>query len=494
MPYPEAIKDLKILFSSFHSLVVIETAEEDRAAMIATRAGNESGLKTYKWSIAQGIQPQEYEFTKESSDPKILLSTIKERKQKSLYILKELSSHLSDPKTLRLLKEASGHCAAWGSTILLLESNAKMPPELESEVVYYQVRMPTRDDYRKLVQNLLQDFKGATPKIELSKADADKFLDSLAGLTLKQARQMVAYCLAEDGKLSNLDIERVLERKTKLIQDSGALDFYPVKGESYKLGGFKNLKSFLTKTEAAFTEQARQMKLPWPKGILVVGVPGCGKSLTAKFIAQHWKMPLLKLDTGKMFDKYIGESEKNFRRAVELAEAMAPSVLWIDEMEKMIGTGGSADSSDGGLSKRIFGSLLTWLQEKRTPVYVVATANNLSEMPPELLRKGRFDEVFFVDLPTAQEREEIFNIHLELRSQTLPQGSMIDLIQATEGFSGAEIEQVVIGALMRSIHSQRPVTASDVFDEIQSTRPLSVSKADEIRRLRQMAKNQFVPV
>ena len=260
----------------------------------------------------------------------------------------------------------------------------------------------------------------------------------------------------------------------------------------FHLGGFDRLKSWLERAQIGFTAEAQQLNLPAPKGILLVGVQGCGKSLAAKIIARQWKLPLLKLDAGRLYDKYIGESEKNFRRAVTLAESMAPVVLWMDEIEKAMPSG--SGDSDGGLSRRMFGALLTWLQEKRTEVFVVATANDLSSLPPELLRKGRFDEIFFVDLPNEKEREDIFNIHLNLRKQDPGMFDMARLAAAAAGFSGAEIEQAVIASLYRALHLKRSLDTELLLKELAETVPLYVSRREDRQRLRETARDRFVNV
>jgi SpoVK/Ycf46/Vps4 family AAA+-type ATPase len=242
-----------------------------------------------------------------------------------------------------------------------------------------------------------------------------------------------------------------------------------------------------------FTQEARALNLSPPRGLLIVGVPGCGKSLAAKVIARDWKLPLVKLDAGRLFDKYIGESEKNFRKAIAMAESMAPLVLWIDEVEKgMVATGGG--EADAGLSRRLFGAFLTWLQEKRQEVFVVATANDLSILPPELLRKGRFDEIFFVDLPDLQEREAILKIHLTLRKQDPVAFDLAKIVAACDGFSGAEIEQAVVASMYRALSLKKPLDTELLLEEIRHTRPLSTSRREDIERLREMARDRFVNV
>jgi SpoVK/Ycf46/Vps4 family AAA+-type ATPase len=277
-----------------------------------------------------------------------------------------------------------------------------------------------------------------------------------------------------------------------MIERGGILEFFPVEENRFEIGGFARLKGWLENARVGFTPEARALNLEAPKGILLVGVQGCGKSLAAKFIARDWQLPLLKLDAGRLYEKYVGESEKNFRKATTLAEAMAPVVLWIDEVEKVFAQGGSSEA-DGGLSQRLFGAFLTWLQEKVEEVFVVGAANDLMSVPPELLRKGRFDEIFFVDLPTAEERVSIFTIHLRLRKQDPTKFDLPMLATATEGFSGAEIEQAVISALYRSLFTKQPLSAESIVEAARSTTPLSVARAEDIDAIRELG-TRFTPV
>jgi SpoVK/Ycf46/Vps4 family AAA+-type ATPase len=329
--------------------------------------------------------------------------------------------------------------------------------------------------------------------VDILAEDLNQLLRVLGGLTLEQARRALAFCVHEDGKLTGEDIKLILGQKSRIIREGGILDFIPIESNRYRLGGFERLKHWLCCTRVGFSGEARRFNLPSPRGILIVGVQGCGKSLAAKVIAREWQMPLLKLDAGRLFDKFIGESEKNFRKAIHLAESMAPAVLWIDEIEKGMAPAHRGEA-DGGLSRRLFGSFLTWLQEKDKEVFVVATANDLFILPPELTRKGRFDEVFFVDLPKAGERAEIFKIHLGLRRQSLEQFDLDLLVAATEGYSGAEIEQLIVASIYRALYEKTPLSNAILEAEIRRSIPLSVSRREEVQNLRTMAKDRFLGV
>jgi SpoVK/Ycf46/Vps4 family AAA+-type ATPase len=313
----------------------------------------------------------------------------------------------------------------------------------------------------------------------------------LSGLTLNQARQALAWCILNDGKLAADDVPLLIRRKGEAIQDGGLLEFYPPDENAFELGGFERLKAWLERARIGFGAEAQALGLAPPRGILLVGVQGCGKSLAAKVVARTWQQPLLKLDAARLFDKYVGETEKNLRHALDVAEAIAPSVLWIDEIEKGFAQGGEGD---GGVARRMLGSFLTWMQEHKAGVFVAATANDLSTLPPELLRKGRFDEIFFVDLPDAAEREGIFRIHLQVRRQDPAAFDLPALAAAADGFSGAEIEQAVIASLYRALHARAALSTGMLLEEIGRTVPLSVSRREDVERTRNTGRDRFVSV
>ncbi len=329
-------------------------------------------------------------------------------------------------------------------------------------------------------------------EINLNTRERNSLLNALGGMTLNQARQSIASSLIEDGVLDIRDINRLQEKKTKMIRDEGLLEFFPALDDEFQIGGFDNLKSWLRRAALGFTPQARDLNLRPPRGIILTGVQGCGKSLAAKAVAREWNTPLLKLDASSLYNKYIGETERNLRKALKLAESLSPVILWIDEIEKAFATGDG--TSDSGTSQRVLGSFLTWLQEKKDSIFVVATANDLSRLPSELLRKGRFDEILFVDLPDADARREIFEIHLRLKKQDPDAFELESLVIAAGGFSGAEIEQVVVAALYRALFMKRALDTDLLMREIVETVPLSVTRSEAIERLRKHARGRFVPV
>ncbi|MEO1403980.1 MAG: AAA family ATPase [Cyanobacteria bacterium J06635_1] len=509
MPFAASVRQFQTLVMSFHPVIVMETVEEERIQNLVNKATVDLQLPVFEWSIAQGLcrlegnrhnrWQNEYappgasrpQMLEDTADPLDVLRHIQQISYRGIYWLKDFSTHLDDVVVNRLFREVAHQFAYNQSTLVVTGEQVSLPREVAHEAVYFDIPLPDRDELQGAISQAIQSLKGRV-KIRITPEELQGLVRTAQGMTLKQTKKAIAFAALEDGQLTASDIDRVLERKTQIIHETGLLDYMPLEKNTAQLGGFDHLKQWLARARVGFSEQARNFNLTPPKGILIVGIQGCGKSLAAKTIAREWAMPLLKLDAGRLYDKYVGESEKNFRQAVSLAEKMAPAVLWIDEIEKSIGN--SQGDADGGLSRRLFGSFLTWLQEKSHEVFVVATANDLSQIPPELLRKGRFDEIFFVDLPDAQDRAAIFQIHLLRHKQDPARFDLRQLIQATDGFSGAEIEQVIITSLYQAIYERRPVNTELLVAASKATVPLSVSRREDIHYLRSVAQERFVRV
>jgi hypothetical protein len=493
---PTGVRELKTLVLSRHPAIVLETAEEERADAQLAEVARETNLIVFEWTITHGLVRQPgTEALYGTSDPTRMLANVRELSVDGLFVLKDFSQHLAAPAVSRAFRELLEHFAAPQrlSTAVLLGASVDLPAELAAQVVRYELRLPGREEYRRAIVEVVESLQANhRADVSLSASEFDAFASALSGLTLNQARQAVAQVAIEDGRLAAEDLKRVVELKARTLGDGTMLEYFPPEDRGYELGGFSNLQRWLERARVAFSAQATQLDIPAPKGILVVGVQGCGKSLAAKFIAGRWTEPLLRLDFSRIYDKYIGASEKNLRHALATAEAMAPVVLWVDEIEK--GLARSGNEADGGLSGRLFGSFLTWLQEKRSDVFVVATANDLSALPPELLRKGRFDEIFFVDLPDVAERAEILRIHLRLRKQDPDEFDVDRIALNAVGFSGAEIEQAVTASLLQALQDQQPLSTKLVLQELAATVPLSRCRHEDLERLRALARERFVPV
>ena len=510
--------DLRTLIRSNHPLIAIETVEEERVSALLQSVCAQERMPLFEWSVTRGLtRADEPILSKMTAAPMALLQRLHSLTIEAVFLLKDLAPHLQEAPVARQLREAATACTHSHATCVITGHPITLPLDIEQLAVRLDLQLPDRDELEAMLQNLLQSLEpklsfhgpGSTavaqriPKPAANSPTAarrpltsehEAVLRALTGLTLHQARQAVTQCLMEDGSLTAADVQTILKRKVQVIKDGGLLEYYPLEDNRFELGGFSTLKSWLNRAKIGFTDQARALNLTPPRGIMLVGVPGCGKSLAAKAIAREWQLPLLKLDAGRLFDKFIGESEKNFRKAIAMAESLSPIVLWIDEIEKAMVAGGGSGEADAGLSRRLFGAFLTWLQEKKHEVFVVATANDMSSLPPELLRKGRFDEIFFVDLPNDEERTAIWKIHLGLRKQDSRHFDLPKVVSASDGFSGSEIEQAVVTALYRALHQQTPLTTDLLIEELNQTVPLSVTRCEDIDSLRRMAQGRFVTV
>ena len=377
--------------------------------------------------------------------------------------------------------------------IVFISPELVIPESLQKDVVIYDFPLPDVSAIRKRLDKMI----GSNKKVDttaLSEEDKERLCKAALGLTMKEAENAFALAMVNDGRLNKDDISVILEEKMQVIRKTGMLEYIQSDLGISDIGGLDNLKKWLLKRNNSWSDRAKKYCIPAPKGVLVTGVPGCGKSLTAKAMSTIWQLPLLRLDFGKIFAGIVGSSEENMRKAIATVEAVAPSILWVDEIEK--GLSGASTTNDGGVSSRIFGTFLTWMQEKTAPVFVIATANNISKLPPELLRKGRFDEIFFVDLPTYEERKEIFRVHLKKRllDEEVCKNVKADdenvvekLAQMTEGFIGSEIEQVVVSALCDAFFENRALEFEDFVKAIQNTVPLSKTQKEQILALREWA-------
>jgi AAA+ superfamily predicted ATPase len=494
MSHRQSVHDLGSLIRSFHSLIAVETVEEDRVKAILEEVATELNLPLFEWSVTTGFRRGRGLTVGNTFDAFAVLQHIGDMTGDAIYLLKDLAPHLSKPEAARALRELGQKMTHTNSSIVITGDPIELPRDIDSMAVHFELKLPDEVERRAVIRSVVDAMKARQAvQVDLSREDVHRLVQGLAGLTVHQTRRVIAQAILEDGKLSTADIERVVRWKGELIERGGVLEFFPTDHTQFELGGFSRLKSWLEDARIGFTPEARALNLDPPKGVLFVGVQGCGKSLAAKFIARQWNLPLLKLDAGRLYEKYVGESEKNFRRATTVAAAMAPVVLWIDELEKAFASSTASDA-DGGLSQRLFASFLTWLQEKKEGVFVVGAANDLTKLPPELLRKGRFDEIFFVDLPSGEERANVATIHLRMRKQDPVQFDLARLAEATEGFSGAEIEQAIIAALYRSLHRKQAMTTDSLLETIRSTVPLSVSRREDVAKLRQFAAGRFAPV
>ena len=428
------------------------------------------------------------------SNPARALEAIVTKHKRHLFIFQDFHPFMEDPTIIRTMRNLVSTLQESGSAVVFIAPKLVLPLELEKDVAVVDYPLPTLEEIRVLLMEIEHTIvKGnAQLKVDLSEAEHDQIIRAGLGLTENELRNVFAKALANNGTLDIHDLSLILSEKEQIVRKSGILDYYHPKENISQVGGLENVKNWLNKRQHAFSDKAAQFYLPPPKGVLLLGVPGCGKSLIAKAIASEWKQPLLKLDVGRLFGGLVGSSEENMRTMIQFAEAVSPAILWIDEIEKGFGDSGG---NDGGTSARVFSTFLTWLQEKTAPVFVIATANDISKLPPEMLRKGRFDELFFVDLPRQRQRQDILEIQLRKRERD-PVSYNIDLMECgkrMKDFSGAEIEEVVIAALYEAYDRGEDLSSSDVMSAIEKTIPLAQTMKESINNMRDWAKTRATP-
>lgn len=482
--------DLELLVRSRTPIISIESREEQRAIDVLRDLRLPLGWPMFKWSVTEGLVSLEFDFALEGKhiEPGEVLLHIKNKAQAGVYVLVDFHPYLSDPVNVRLLKDIAMNYNSSQKTLVLLSHELDVPNELRNFCTSFELSLPDKDSIKSIVKDVAkqwsQDNRGQ--KVKADRNSLDMLINNLGGLTATEVRRLAHTAVYDDGAIKQVDLPQVMQAKYHLLNKDGVLHYeYEIEKFS-EIGGFRRLREWLQHRKVAFTE--RDNKLDIPKGILLLGVQGCGKSLAAKAVAGVWGIPLLRIDFAALFNKYHGETERNLRESLKAAEMMAPCVLWVDEIEK----GLSVSDSDSGTSKRVLGSLLTWMAETSTGVFMVATANDINALPPELVRKGRLDEIFFVDLPDIADRKTIFEIHLRKREQDPIHFNTGKMAQVSDGFSGAEIEQCVVSALYAARANGVSLTDQHVLDEIKHTRPLSVVMAEKIEYLRNWAKDRTV--
>lgn len=485
--------DLKLLISGHVPIICIESFEERRALDMLTRIAIETMIPVFSWSITEGMQRQDIELGTQAhvAEPIQLLKHIKASKFEGIYILLDFHPYLQDPLNQRLIKEIAMDFENHKGKLVLISPQLDLPLGLSKLSVNFQLRLPSASQLQALIQEEAVAWaKETSARVQTDRESLDRLIQNLSGLTYRDAKRLIRNAIMDDNAISEADIPGVIDAKYKLLNRDNVLSFEYDTARFSELGGMNRLKQWLEQRRHVFQGVKDIPKgLDKPKGILLLGVQGCGKSLAAKAVAGVWGVPLLRMDFGMLYNKYIGETERNIRQALQTAEVMAPCVLWIDEIEKGIASG----SEDDGTSKRILSTLLTWMAEKKQSVFIVATANQIDDLPPELIRKGRLDEIFFVDLPRLEVRELIFKIHFNKRDIPIENLDLNKMAQSSEGFSGAEIEQAVVAVIYASHHAEKNIETADVLNEIQNTRPLSIVMAEKIAYLRLWASERTVP-
>ncbi|HEV2470408.1 MAG TPA: AAA family ATPase [Candidatus Sulfotelmatobacter sp.] len=552
---PEALDRLKVLINSSTPILVMETSEEMRAVNMVRSACSELNMATFEWSIADGLQrsgsvlpvesqknaqprPDQGVWTpvRTSPQPRSILSpgnneaerltravmsamgsdqsaaaasgsiyntrepvqalaNMESMTTEAVFILKDFHRHMDDPVVVRRLRDVGQKFSANRRTVIITAPEITVPPELTTLVEYFDLPLPDRERLHDIIHDTFTRLsKTYTLKLQLDAAGVDAMSANLRGLTEEEAERAISQALVTRYALCPEAITDVLEAKKQLLRHSGMLEFIEASDNMSAVGGLENLKHWLQQRRGAWEDSARDFGLEPPHGLIILGVQGCGKSLCARAVAGEWKLPLVKFDTSAVYDKYIGETEKRIRKVFQVAEGLAPCVLWIDELEKVFaGSGPDSASADAGVSSRLLASFLSWMQDRKSPVFVAATCNNVTVLPPELIRKGRFDELFFVDLPNRAERRQIFSIQLARRKRNPADFDLDKVSSAARGYSGAEIDAAVQGGLYAAYSEKKPLSTDSLIAALAQTVPLSTTRAEEITALRNWAKTRAVP-
>jgi len=486
------LKDLELVLSSSVPIIVVETHEEARLIELFTRLIKNIPKSLFLWTVTEGLKRLDVDMPaqRHNSKPLQLLTQIKSTKHGGIYLLVDFHPFLDDPVHIRLLKDIALMQADACHRIVLISHEIELPEELERYSARFELSLPDHSQIEMMIRSEAKRWarKNTGSRIVVDKKFFKQMVESLIGLPVDDARRLIKGAIEDDGALTESDLSDIMQAKFKLLDQGGVLSFEYDTAKFADVGGLEGLKQWLQFRREIFSGEIQNPGLDTPKGIMLLGVQGCGKSLAAKSVAGTWGVPLLRLDFGSLYSKFYGESEKNLRESLKMAELMSPCVLWIDEIEKGISVG----ESDGGTSSRMLGTILTWMSENKEKVFIVATANNIEALPPELIRKGRLDEIFFVDLPDAKTRGIIFRIHLAKRELNPENFNIESLSENSVGFSGSEIEQAIVSSLYSALAHKAVLNDSHLLDELAKTRPLSVVMAEKIASLRSWAKNRTV--
>jgi SpoVK/Ycf46/Vps4 family AAA+-type ATPase len=482
--------ELEDLIKARYSLIYVSSHEEARVEESLRKLCMEREMRLEVWSVTEGFKVvANGSGTRDVKDPMKAIDHVLRGEGRGLYVLRDFHPFLKEPAVVRRLRDAAAELRRSKKSLVVLSPVTKIPPELEKSIsAIVDWELPNRAEIEASARKLLAQAPPATQQmIEADPSFMERVVEGALGLTLVEVENVYAKSMV---RTHTFDLETILEEKKQIIRKSGILEYYEHREELGDVGGLDVLKDWLVKRRHAFGTRARDFGLPLPKGILLIGVPGTGKSLTAKAVGALWQMPLLRLDVGKIFAGLVGSSEENIRSVIKTAEAIAPAILWIDELEKGFSGTGSSGMTDGGTTSRVFGSFITWLQEKSTPVFVIATANNVHQLPPELLRKGRFDEIFFCDLPDRDDRRQIFEIHIRRKNRDPGQFDIDRLVDATPDYSGAEIEQAVVAAMYDAFDTGNDLSSEGLLHTLKDIVPLAVTMREQIDAMREWARTR----
>jgi SpoVK/Ycf46/Vps4 family AAA+-type ATPase len=484
----QELHDLELLLTAHTPIIIIESVEELRATQLFTRLGMRLGQPMYQWTITEGLRRLEGDFEPQrfNTDPEDVLKHIKSISEPGYFLLLDFHPFLDSPLHIRLIKEIAQQAEAQQKTLIFLSHSFTVPGEIKHFCVHFELRLPDQAGMKRIIREEAERWKNSRrTKVKADNKAIEQLSRNLTGVTTTDARHLIRNAIENDGAITQSDLPKIMQAKYQLLGQNGVISFEYDTAKFENVAGLSNLKKWLSQRRKSFGKSGTEPL----KGILLLGVQGGGKSLAAKAVAGNFNVPLLRLDFAALYNKYIGETEKNLREALSTAEVMAPCVLWIDEIEKGI----TVSNSDDGVSRRILGTLLTWMSERREHVFIVATSNDIQSLPPELIRKGRLDEIFFVDLPDDKVRAEIFKIHLRQRNIPPSKFDLNLLANASHDFTGAEIEQAIVSASYAAQAREESLETEHLLAELERTKPLSVVMAERIHALRSWAAERTVP-
>ena len=486
--------ELRLLVNSHHPIITVETTEEERVEQLLFQIGTELDVPVYNWSVTKGLARFHGEPLYHTGDPDQALANIALINGDAIFLLKDFARYCENDKICRRVRELAENFRTARRSIVITAASLQIPPELEGDAVPFQLGLPELEELFSGVRQTLADLNRENRiVISLDAMAMQQAAQALAGLTKEEALRTLRRCVLSRGKADPAVVESLLEAKRNILRGEGLLETVRRDSSFSDVAGLTRMKDWLAKRKSALTAEGVKFGLVPPKGILITGVQGCGKSLAAKAVSGEWGFELARLDAGALYDKFVGESEKKLRKGLELAQKMAPVVLWIDEIEKAFASGSASGDSDAGLSQRLLATLLTWMQDREPGVFLAATSNNISALPPEMLRKGRFDEIFFVDLPSVSIRQSLFALHLKKRGRDSASFDLPALANASDGFSGAEIEQSIISGLYTAFAVKQQLSTQILLGELSATQPLSVTRSEDIAAIREWARTRAVP-
>jgi ATP-dependent 26S proteasome regulatory subunit len=486
--------ELRLLVNSHHPIITIETPEEERVEQVLLEVAAELAVPLYTWSVTAGLAKAHGAPIYNTDNPEQAVANVALIQGDAVFLLKDFARYCDNDRVCRRLRELAEKFRSERRSIVITAAALELPPDLRGDSVPFQLGLPTADELLPAVKAVLADMNRAQQiPLALDVPGITQLAQNLVGLPQEEAMRALRMCILARRRVDAGLLDAVLDAKRDALRSDGLLETVRRDASFADVAGLRRLRDWIAKRKSALTPEGRRFGLEPPKGILITGVQGCGKSLAARSVAGEWGYEMARLDAGALYDKFIGESEKKLQKALELAQKLSPMVLWIDEIEKAFASAGSSGDADAGLSQRLLATLLTWMQDRESGVFLAATSNNITALPPEMLRKGRFDEIFFVDLPTVEVRAALFSLHLKKRARDPASFDLPKLASASEGFSGAEIEQAIVAGLYTAFAQKQQLSTEILVAEIRGTQPLSVTRAEDIQAIRDWAKTRAVP-